>query len=133
MKKLLSIWQNGPIAFVHSHCHVFLRDLVRFPEEMQHCYCSSCRKLSGAAWQTWMPIEDSNSSDQLHRCTELFGRILPVTTLIMISLLHRYLFIQVQVLLRCLGCHPPIPCKSCPKNNSFPQEQRWIAAGSGML
>ncbi|CAE6915108.1 unnamed protein product [Symbiodinium sp. CCMP2592] len=32
--------------------------LTRFPEEFQHCYCSSCRKLSGAAWQTWMPTEE---------------------------------------------------------------------------
>ncbi len=25
---------------------------------MQHCYCGSCRKLSGAAWQSWMPIQE---------------------------------------------------------------------------
>jgi len=32
--------------------------LKKLPEEFQHCYCSQCRRLSGAAWQTWMPVED---------------------------------------------------------------------------
>lgn len=26
-----------------------------FPGELQHCYCKLCRKLSGAAFQTWTP------------------------------------------------------------------------------
>mmetsp|Transcript_11388 Transcript_11388/g.22369 ORF Transcript_11388/g.22369 Transcript_11388/m.22369 type:complete len:421 (+) Transcript_11388:190-1452(+) len=26
-----------------------------FPGEMQHCYCSLCRKYSGSAFQTWAP------------------------------------------------------------------------------
>ena len=26
-----------------------------FPGELQHCYCSICRKLSGGAFQSWMP------------------------------------------------------------------------------
>ncbi len=32
---------------------------VRLPEELQHCYCTLCRKMSGSAFQTWAPCEDS--------------------------------------------------------------------------
>eukprot|EP00928_Gymnodinium_smaydae_P023834 TRINITY_DN19506_c0_g1_i1.p1 TRINITY_DN19506_c0_g1~~TRINITY_DN19506_c0_g1_i1.p1 ORF type:complete len:374 (-),score=85.16 TRINITY_DN19506_c0_g1_i1:263-1384(-) len=35
-------------------------ELKHFPEEFQHCYCEACRRLSGAAWQTWMPTEDGD-------------------------------------------------------------------------
>eukprot|EP00933_Yihiella_yeosuensis_P017540 TRINITY_DN14622_c0_g1_i1.p1 TRINITY_DN14622_c0_g1~~TRINITY_DN14622_c0_g1_i1.p1 ORF type:complete len:194 (-),score=30.46 TRINITY_DN14622_c0_g1_i1:202-783(-) len=37
-------------------------EIKRLPEEMQHCYCGSCRILSGAAWQTWMAVEDGHFS-----------------------------------------------------------------------
>ena len=33
---------------------------VRFPEEMQHCYCTLCRKSSGSAFQTWAPVCDEH-------------------------------------------------------------------------
>eukprot|EP00434_Breviolum_minutum_P032568 symbB.v1.2.028803.t3/scaffold3088.1/size63905/3 len=32
----------------------------RPPREMQHCHCSTCRQMSGAAYQTWTPV-DRNS------------------------------------------------------------------------
>eukprot|EP00931_Biecheleriopsis_adriatica_P121191 TRINITY_DN96282_c0_g1_i1.p1 TRINITY_DN96282_c0_g1~~TRINITY_DN96282_c0_g1_i1.p1 ORF type:complete len:335 (+),score=51.34 TRINITY_DN96282_c0_g1_i1:153-1157(+) len=35
--------------------------LLKLPEEMQHCYCGQCRLLSGAAFQTWMPVEEGLS------------------------------------------------------------------------
>lgn len=25
--------------------------------EMQHCYCRACRRMSGAAWQTWLAVK----------------------------------------------------------------------------
>lgn len=28
----------------------------RLPREMQHCHCSMCRQMSGAAYQTWTPV-----------------------------------------------------------------------------
>ncbi|CAD7923157.1 unnamed protein product [Amoebophrya sp. A25] len=31
-----------------------------FPPELQHCYCSMCRKLSGAAFQTWAWVYNKN-------------------------------------------------------------------------
>ncbi|CAE8641585.1 unnamed protein product, partial [Polarella glacialis] len=40
-------------------CRYAIRKL---PEEFQHCYCGQCRRLSGAAWQTWMPVEDGHFS-----------------------------------------------------------------------
>eukprot|EP01062_Namystynia_karyoxenos_P059258 TRINITY_DN50705_c0_g1_i1.p1 TRINITY_DN50705_c0_g1~~TRINITY_DN50705_c0_g1_i1.p1 ORF type:complete len:543 (+),score=123.04 TRINITY_DN50705_c0_g1_i1:89-1630(+) len=30
-----------------------------FPGELQHCYCALCRRLSGAALQTWVPCDNS--------------------------------------------------------------------------
>eukprot|EP00747_Dinoflagellata_sp_TGD_P188859 gnl/TRDRNA2_/TRDRNA2_48436_c0_seq1.p1 gnl/TRDRNA2_/TRDRNA2_48436_c0~~gnl/TRDRNA2_/TRDRNA2_48436_c0_seq1.p1 ORF type:complete len:394 (-),score=70.60 gnl/TRDRNA2_/TRDRNA2_48436_c0_seq1:278-1459(-) len=35
-------------------------ELRSFPEELQHCYCKECRRRSGAAWQTWMAIDDGD-------------------------------------------------------------------------
>lgn len=29
---------------------------LRLPREMQHCHCSMCRQMSGAAYQTWTPV-----------------------------------------------------------------------------
>ncbi|CAJ1388411.1 unnamed protein product [Effrenium voratum] len=29
---------------------------VRSPRELQHCHCSMCRQISGAAYQTWTPV-----------------------------------------------------------------------------
>ncbi|CAK9084662.1 unnamed protein product, partial [Durusdinium trenchii] len=55
--KQSSLAKQGPVTGGCS-CGRCKFQLPRFPEEMQHCYCSSCRKLSGAAWQTWMPIEE---------------------------------------------------------------------------
>ncbi|CAD7971543.1 unnamed protein product [Amoebophrya sp. A120] len=30
-----------------------------FPSEIQHCYCSMCRRMSGCAFQTWAPVQYS--------------------------------------------------------------------------
>ncbi|CAJ1408936.1 unnamed protein product [Effrenium voratum] len=48
--------RQGPVTGGCS-CGQCQFTLPRFPAELQHCYCGSCRKLSGAAWQTWMPVE----------------------------------------------------------------------------
>merc|ERR1712232_464990 len=31
-----------------------------FPGEAQHCYCNLCRRLSGAASQTWIPSSNED-------------------------------------------------------------------------
>ncbi|CAD7940968.1 unnamed protein product [Amoebophrya sp. A120] len=36
-----------------------------FPRELQHCYCSWCRKLSGGLFQTWAPVLTANPSAAL--------------------------------------------------------------------
>ena len=54
-------WKQKEAQMDAIWCHMMLwmpRMDARFPEEMQHCYCGSCRKLSGAAWQSWMPIQE---------------------------------------------------------------------------
>mmetsp|Transcript_18547 Transcript_18547/g.33588 ORF Transcript_18547/g.33588 Transcript_18547/m.33588 type:complete len:320 (-) Transcript_18547:757-1716(-) len=33
---------------------------LRFPSELQHCYCRLCRKLSGSAFMTWVPTKKSD-------------------------------------------------------------------------
>eukprot|EP00931_Biecheleriopsis_adriatica_P064049 TRINITY_DN3890_c0_g2_i1.p1 TRINITY_DN3890_c0_g2~~TRINITY_DN3890_c0_g2_i1.p1 ORF type:complete len:351 (+),score=85.76 TRINITY_DN3890_c0_g2_i1:42-1094(+) len=43
-------------------CGACRYSLKKLPEEFQHCYCGNCRVLSGAAWQTWMPVEDGHLS-----------------------------------------------------------------------
>lgn len=30
------------------------------PSELQHCYCKLCRQLSGAAFQTWVPVHQDD-------------------------------------------------------------------------
>ncbi|CAD7956840.1 unnamed protein product [Amoebophrya sp. A25] len=40
------------------YCGACRYSCTRFPSELQHCYCSWCRKMSGGACQTWAPIED---------------------------------------------------------------------------
>lgn len=44
------------------------------PYELQHCYCRLCRQLSGAAFQTWIPVENEdivwNKPPPLIRTTE---------------------------------------------------------------
>lgn len=55
--KQSSLAKEGPVTGGCS-CGGCRFKLPRFPEELQHCYCGSCRKLSGAAWQSWMPIEE---------------------------------------------------------------------------
>ena len=54
-------WKQKEAQMDAIWCHMMPwmpRMDARFPEEMQHCYCGSCRKLSGAAWQSWMPIQE---------------------------------------------------------------------------
>jgi len=55
--KQSSLAKEGPVTGGCS-CGTCRFMLPRFPEELQHCYCGSCRKLSGAAWQSWMPIQE---------------------------------------------------------------------------
>lgn len=38
-------------------CRFTLKD---FPSELQHCYCRLCRRLSGAAFQTWSSINEGD-------------------------------------------------------------------------
>eukprot|EP00484_Ammonia_sp_Unknown_P025736 CAMPEP_0197035352 /NCGR_PEP_ID=MMETSP1384-20130603/13186_1 /TAXON_ID=29189 /ORGANISM="Ammonia sp." /LENGTH=458 /DNA_ID=CAMNT_0042465411 /DNA_START=32 /DNA_END=1408 /DNA_ORIENTATION=+ len=35
-------------------------ELLSLPQELQHCYCSMCRKMHGAAVATWTPMIESN-------------------------------------------------------------------------
>ena len=45
------------------------------PSELQHCYCKLCRQLSGAAFQTWIPVHKddftwTSAEPELVRTTE---------------------------------------------------------------
>jgi len=35
-------------------------ELLAVPQELQHCYCSMCRKMHGAASATWTPLLESD-------------------------------------------------------------------------
>jgi len=49
------------------------------PNEMQHCYCRLCRQYCGSAYQTWIPVDNSDfawtsSSSLVLRTTTNHGR-----------------------------------------------------------
>lgn len=41
------------------HCNGCRFEAKVLPFQSQHCYCTICRKLSGAAFQTWVPCDES--------------------------------------------------------------------------
>ncbi|CAD7966515.1 unnamed protein product [Amoebophrya sp. A25] len=46
------LFYRGSCLCGHSVFEAFL-----FPPEIQHCYCSMCRRFSGSAFQTWAPTQ----------------------------------------------------------------------------
>jgi len=42
------------------YCGACRYECTLFPPELQHCYCSLCRKLSGSDFQSWCPVESKH-------------------------------------------------------------------------
>ena len=44
-------------------CDEYKYKLILYhPTELQHCYCQLCRKMSGSAFMTWIPVEKTDFS-----------------------------------------------------------------------
>ena len=41
-------------------CKQIKYELLSIPQEIQHCYCSMCRKMHGSSCATWTPFLDSD-------------------------------------------------------------------------
>ena len=50
-----------PVLIVGScHCGNIKYELLEFPDDIQHCYCSVCRTIHGSPVASWCPMQEAD-------------------------------------------------------------------------